>query len=287
MMSTAHTPTTVLLAPRKAWLGKKCWSVGVSSKLPLEELPCPGMGVDGSVGVPSTSPTSPSSSLLLSSHSSFGLSHYTHNVRILPTPTPMTGPLAPGGLAIAKSQPHTGCCREGLASTGGSAAVCNTQWSCSSNTASSLIGWTFLRTTLHSGARSTPWFMLLCGVRVATIPSRTGHEQPATRDCHPFPRTPTLQTQPTLCILPPPGNHNPTPNPPPKQKKKKKRKYHAMVHTNMHAYSTRKRKVLCCSVPCRNFLWSFKCTAMCLNSGVSSCRGYKVVPVAFLSFVIS
>ena len=72
---------------------------------------------------------------------------------------------------------HTGCCREGLASTGGSAAVCNTQWSCSSNTASSLIGWTFLRTMLHSGACSTPWFML-CGVRAP----RTASWPPSLRE---------------------------------------------------------------------------------------------------------
>ena len=53
MMSTAHTPTTVLLAPRKAWLEKRAGVCGGPVEAPIGRTPLPrDMGVDGSVGVP-------------------------------------------------------------------------------------------------------------------------------------------------------------------------------------------------------------------------------------------
>ena len=131
------------------------------------------------------------------------------------------------------SMEHTGCCREGLASTGGSAAYRMLQggfslhWrKCSSlqHPVELLVKYGIQSYWLDLFAHyAAQWGLqhphgscccvvcVLPGQLLATIPSRSGHEQPATRDCHPFPRTPTLQTQPTLCILPPPGNHNPTP----------------------------------------------------------------------------
>ena len=130
MMSTAHTPAVAVGSPR-GLAREKGLECGGLVEAPIGRTPLPrdGRGRECGGALDLTHITL-ILTVAVSSHSSFGLSHYTHNVRILPTPTPMTGPLALGGLAIAKSQPpelglEGGCdgCSGGLCPRG------NREWS--------------------------------------------------------------------------------------------------------------------------------------------------------------
>ena len=96
MLSTAHTPTAVLVGSPRGLAGEKGLECGGLVEAPIgknslaqawERTECGG------------APDLTHITLILTVavlHSSFGLSHHTLNVRILPTPIPITGPLALG-----------------------------------------------------------------------------------------------------------------------------------------------------------------------------------------------
>ena len=96
MLSTAHTPTAVLVRSPRGLAGEKGLECGGLVEAPIGRTPLPrdGSGRECGGALDLTHITLILTVAVL--HSSFGLSHHTLNVRILPTPIPITGPLALG-----------------------------------------------------------------------------------------------------------------------------------------------------------------------------------------------